>query len=145
LFAFEVDSVQRGQVPERTIVDITVDKRVRGPDGQVLVQSSSNSIGSPPKVGGRYRVEAYRGDPGGHPRLFVNACGGSLRPLAMAATKRPQEPSIPVAVAPLVVVASTAAVYLWRRPWGRRAPDAPAPTGVSEASERTVSSDSETP
>lgn len=82
LFEFSVDSVVRGEVPKRVVVDITVDKSFRRPDGQVIGQTSSNSIGAPPKVGGRYRVEAYRGNPGGRPRLFVNGCGGSLRRLS---------------------------------------------------------------
>lgn len=83
LFEFDVESVKRGEVPERVVVDIMVDRVHRGLDGRtVAVEASSNSIGPPPRVGAKYRVEAYRGSPGGRPQLFINGCGGRLQRLA---------------------------------------------------------------
>lgn len=127
LFEFTVDSVERGDVSGHAVVNISVDQRVRTPNGKVVWRSFSNSIGPPPLAGAAYRVEAYRAGPGGDPRLlFVNACGGSLSLLAPApslqastppSTLGPRQPravSLLVAATPLVVVGA-AISWLWTR------------------------------
>lgn len=73
LFEFRVDSVKRGEVPERVVVDIAVDKEFRQPDGEVVRRSTSISIRSPPAIGETYRVEPYRG---GQSRLFCQCVWG---------------------------------------------------------------------
>ena len=80
LFAFDVESVRRGVIPKRAVVDIDVAQYFRRPDGEIIVSSSTGSI-EPLHIGARYRVEAYVGHPAGEPRMFINECGGSLRSL----------------------------------------------------------------
>lgn len=114
LFEFRVDWVERGQVPERVIVDIAVDKEFRQPDGEVIRRSSSISIGSPPAIGETYRVEPYRGNPGGQSRLFVNACGGNLRRVATErAASDPRSPKVAIGATGVVLLGL--AIYLRRR------------------------------
>jgi hypothetical protein len=79
LFEFDVESVERGEIPDRVVVDISVNRVIRRSDGELIMEASSVAIGPSPALGAMYRVEAYRGNPGGKPRLFVNLCGGSLR------------------------------------------------------------------
>lgn len=114
LFEFRVESVERGEVPERVVVDISVDKEVRQPDGQAVLQFSSISIGPAPALGQSYRVETYRGNPGGQPRLFVNACGGSLRRLTTQSGSA-SGPGSKAAIGMVAILSLGLAVFLSRR------------------------------
>lgn len=117
LFEFVVESVERGDIPDRATVDIDVDEVIHGPKGDI-VGLSSNSIGPPPIAGERYRVEAYRGgvggpvDTDGRPRLFVNLCGGSLQlleasPIARTSWRAPAIAAAALAALIGVMVTST--------------------------------------
>ncbi len=119
LFAFDVDSVQRGVLPKRAVVDISVNRTVRQPDGELVEVASSVDIGPAPTIGARYRVAPYVGTPGGKRRMFINACGGSLRRLAAGGT--PTSKGVSTDWYPAVLAAAAAltlaglAVWLGRR------------------------------
>lgn len=95
LYRFDVEVFERGTESDPALVDISVDRKYRESDGSVGFETSSLSLGPAPVIGGRYRVAAYVGDPGGKKRLFANGCGGGLRALDAAPTPRPSATPMP--------------------------------------------------
>ena len=78
LYRFKVEHVERGTLGAEAVVNLAVDRREPGPDGEMRA-STSVSLGPAPIVGGVYRVGASEGtDASGAPLLHANACDGFL-------------------------------------------------------------------